>query len=597
MPRHNTGDNQLVRPNAEGARVRADSSPAVGGSSLSSETPSPAHRPDAPPPALPTGKSDASRIGTRREPGLASYARELERRLIASVQEYAIIALDPDGYILTWNRGAERYKGWKAEEIIGQHFTAFYPPEDLAWDKPGYELRVAAESGRFEDEGWRLRKDGTRFWANVVITALRDDNGKLIGYGKVTRDLTERRQAEERLRQSEERFRLLIQNVADYGIFMLDPIGRVVSWNEGAERMNGYTAAEIIGRHFSTFYPQEDLDRKKPQFELEQASAHGRFEDEGYRIRKDGTSYWANVIITALRDPSGTLVGFAKVTRDLTERRAATQRAIADAAAIAAEEGARRSAEARAIELATLARQLEARTQEAETANRAKADFLAAMSHELRTPLNAIGGYADLLGMGLRGPVTDEQREDIDRIRKSQQHLLGIINDILNFSRVEAGRVEYEMSPVPLTEVFDSVTAMIEPQATMKHVTYERNGVPDDAIAHADRAKVDQILLNLLSNAVKFTEPGGRISLTSSANGENVFVAVEDTGMGIPEDKIDSIFQPFVQVGRTLTSRQEGTGLGLAISRDLARGMQGDITVESTVGQGSRFTVRLPKWK
>jgi signal transduction histidine kinase len=218
------------------------------------------------------------------------------------------------------------------------------------------------------------------------------------------------------------------------------------------------------------------------------------------------------------------------------------------------------------------------------------------MSHELRTPLNAIGGYADLLGMGLRGPVTDEQREDIDRIRKSQQHLLGIINDILNFSRVEAGRVEYDLGPVALAEAFDTVSAMIEPQATMKHVEYVRNGTGNGEMIHADRAKVDQILLNLLSNAVKFTDSGGRITLSSTSNGKDVYISVEDTGAGIPDDKVDSIFQPFVQVGRTLTSRSEGTGLGLAISRDLARGMSGDITVKSKLGEGSKFTVTLPRW-
>ncbi len=242
-----------------------------------------------------------------------------------NIRDYAIFMLDPDGYVISWNAGAERINGYTEQEIRGKHLSVFYPPEDVLSGKPGRELEIATTEGRVEDEGWRVRKDGTRFWANVVITALFDDEGQLRGFGKVTRDMTERREAEEALRSSEERFRLLIQDVSDYAIFMLDPTGHVVSWNAGAERIKGYTEDEIHGKHFSVFYPPEDIAVGRPERNLETAVLEGRVEDEGWRVRKDGTRFWANVVITALYGESRKLRGFGKVTRDMTERREAEQ--------------------------------------------------------------------------------------------------------------------------------------------------------------------------------------------------------------------------------------------------------------------------------
>ncbi|HKY98592.1 MAG TPA: ATP-binding protein [Gemmatimonadaceae bacterium] len=361
-------------------------------------------------------------------------------------------------------------------------------------------------------------------------------------------------------------YQLLIESVRDYAIFVLDAEGRVATWNIGAERLKGYKPSEIIGRHFSTFYGEEDLKSRKPWKELEVAIAEGRVEDEGWRIRKDGTRFWANVIITALRDDSGNLVGFAKVTRDLTERRLAELKAIDDAR----------------------------RLSESEAANKAKADFLAAMSHELRTPLNAIGGFAQLMAMGVHGPVSEQQKEDLDRISASQRHLLGIINDILNFSRIEAGRIEYHIVPFDLASTIRSVFDMVQPLALNKSINLEIQECPPGISGLADISKTEQILINLVSNAVNFTPAGGTISIGCGFADSGVWIRVRDTGVGIAEDKLESIFEPFVQVGRSFTTGHRGTGLGLAISREMARGMSGDLTVESELGKGSSFTVWLP---
>jgi len=361
-------------------------------------------------------------------------------------------------------------------------------------------------------------------------------------------------------------YQLLIESVRDYAIFVLDPEGRVATWNIGAERLKGYKPSEIIGRHFSTFYGQEDIESRKPWKELEIAQKEGRVEDEGWRLRKDGSRFWANVVITALRDQRGKLVGYAKVTRDLTERRLAELKAIDDAR----------------------------RLSESEAANKAKAEFLAAMSHELRTPLNAIGGFAQLLSMGVHGPITEQQREDLERISASQRHLLGIINDILNFSRIEAGRIEYHIARLDLKSVIETVFQMVQPLAMNKQIDLEMEECPPGIAGMGDLSKTEQILINLVSNAVSFTEPGGKIRIGCGFADSGVWIRVRDTGIGISTDKQETIFEPFVQIGRSLTTSHRGTGLGLAISREMARGMSGDLTVESKPGEGSSFTVWLP---
>jgi len=360
---------------------------------------------------------------------------------------------------------------------------------------------------------------------------------------------------------------LMIDAIQDYAIFMLDPNGHVASWNSGAERIKGYTADEIIGQHFSVFYPPEAIERDHPRRELEIAAREGRFEEEGVRVRKDGSEFWASVVISAVRDDHDALIGFAKITRDLTERRNAEKRALADARRLA----------------------------ESESANVAKTEFLTAMSHELRTPLNAIGGYTELLTLGLGGPVSSQQADYLERIRRSQQHLMGIITDLLNFSRIEAGQITYDIAPISLQHVISAVAKLVEPQAEAKGVSLNLDPSSIDCIAMGDRAKVDQILLNVLSNAVKFTAPEGSVRVTCRFTAKNASIDVIDTGAGIPADKLETIFEPFVQLGRSLSSAHEGMGLGLAISRDLARAMSGDLTVMSRVGAGSTFTLTLPR--
>ena len=426
------------------------------------------------------------------------------------------------------------------------------------------------------------------------------------------------------LEPSDHLYRLLVESVADYAIFLLDTTGHIRSWNPGAQRLKGYTPQEIIGKHFSTFYPEADVVAQKPQKLLDIAARVGRVEDEGWRVRKDGTQFWANVVITALHDEAGKLVGFAKITRDLTERRNAEEQA----RSLAAERAARKEADAYSERLLRLndelqqqALELEAQTEEAQSlteeleqanealqqeaveaeaarteadaANRAKTEFLAVMSHELRTPLNAIAGYADLLRLGIRGPLTPAQAEDLERIAHSERALLALVNDILNYARMEAGQVHYADDRVVMTTLLADIEALVSPQLQAKNLKFAVGNCDSDLAARADADKVRQILVNLLSNAVKFTDSGGSVDVTCEADASHVRLRVRDTGMGIPADKLEVVFEPFVQLDRSLTSPKEGSGLGLAISRDLARAMGGDLVAESSVGHGSTFILTL----
>ena len=505
--------------------------------------------------------------GAGRQPASPLEGLALYQLLVESALDYAIFALDATGHILTWSTGAERIEGYRRDEIVGQHFSVFYPPEDIVAGKPARELEDAIRDGRVEDEGWRVRKDGSLFWADVVITPLHDESGAIIGFAKITRDLTERRNALLELSRSEEQFRVLVQNVRDYAIFRLDAEGRVVSWNAGAEAIKGYRPAEIIGSHFSAFYLAEDVASGKPARALEtrprRVSTRTKAGASAGMALRSGRASSS----PALRDAGGVVIGYAKVTRDLTERQAAQQRALADAR----------------------------RVGEAEAASRTKSEFLTVMSHELRTPINATIGYAQLIEAAIGGPVTDQQREYLARICASQQHLLRIINDLLDYGRISAKKVAFEFTPVAVQSLLDSVFPMVEPQAVTKGLALPRPRGPSDLVVRADRMKTEQILLNLLSNAVKFTPSGGSISVTTGGDADWATIVVRDTGPGIPPEKSEAIFEPFVQLGRSLASGHQGTGLGLAISRDLAREMGGDIRMESAPGRGATFIIKLPR--
>jgi PAS domain S-box-containing protein len=504
-------------------------------------------------------------------------SEERFRLLVDSVRDYAIFMLDTDGKVLTWNAGAERIKGYRADEIIGQHFSRFYPPEALACGLPQYELGVAKDKGSFEDEGWRVRKDGSLFWANVVITAIRGPDGRLLGFAKVTRDLTHRRDHEEALRRSEERFRLLVEGVPDYAIFMLDANGAVATWNAGARRMKGYAADEIIGRHFSIFYPADVKDSGWPDYELQVAAEKGRCVDEGWRVRKDGTTFWANVTITALRDDSGRLVGYAKLTRDLTE-----------------------SKRTQAVEMVSQQREelLEAERGAriaAQRPTRIKDEFLATLSHELRTPLSAIVGWTHVLRRIREAGEPKDVLRAIDAIDRNARAQARLIDDLLDLSRIMAGKLRLDMDRVAVQDVVQTALDSVTPAANTKGIALRVRGEVARTFVSADSARLQQVLWNLLMNAVKFTPKGGEATILVRRSESHVELSVSDTGIGIAADFLPHVFDRFSQNDSSTTRAFGGLGLGLAISKQLVELHGGSIHAHSPgEGMGSTFVVQLP---
>jgi PAS domain S-box-containing protein len=516
----------------------------------------------------------ASRMRTEK---LLLESEERFRQMVASVVDYAIFMLDPDGRVASWNAGAGRIQRYTAEEIVGRHFSCFYPSADVDSGKPWRHLEVAALEGRVEDEGWRLRKDGSMYWASVVLTAVRDAGGKLIGFSEVTRDLTDRMKAEEELRRGEARFGALVNSVVDYAIIMLDPAGRVSSWNTGAERILGYTSEQIIGRHFSSFYYREDVERGKPQGELESAAAAGRHEDEGWRIRRDGSRFWANVIVAAIRDSTGQVLGFSKIMRDLSERKR-LELELTDARAAA------------------------------EQSNRMKTEFLAKMSHELRTPLNSLLILARLLAENAAGNLNAKQVQYAQTIHAAGTDLLDLINDLLDLAKIESGTVMLSLEPERFSDLRDYIDHAFEETARDKGLVFDI--AIDERLPQAfitDGRRLHQILRNLLANAFKFTHQG-RVGLDVrvAASGWNsghpkleaadsvVSFAVSDTGIGIPADKKELVFEAFQQLDQGTSRLYGGAGLGLPICRELTRLLGGELQVHSEPGRGSTFTLYLP---
>jgi PAS domain S-box-containing protein len=518
---------------------------------------------------------------------------ELFRLLVHSVKDYAIFLLDTGGRVATWNEGAQRIKGYAEEEIVGKHLSVFYPPEVAASGWPDYELTVATAEGRFEDEGWRVRKDGSRFWADVVITALRDSTGVHRGFAKVTRDLTERKFSEEALRQSEERYRMLIDGVRDYAIFMLDVDGHVVTWNAGAQRLKGYSAPEIIGQHFSRFYPPEALAANWPARELEFARADGRLEDEGWRVRKDGSLFWANVLITAVYNRHGQLQGFSKVTRDMTERRKLEERT----------RQLNDELQLRVDELAVTNRALAAKSRENEA-------FVYSVSHDVRGPLVNIQGFSkelerscsELIDSIAMDPITDVQRERVRRIvdedmaeslrfmQTSVQHLSNIVDALLRLSRL--GRVVYRNELVNVAEIVRRVLDSARGRIDQERAEVVLGDLPP---AWSDSSAVEQIFANLIANALHYRDPARplRIEIGGMASKErkSVVYSIKDSGAGIPSGALPKLFTAF---RRFHPQAGGGEGMGLATVRRIVERQHGDIRVDSRVGEGSTFFLELP---
>ncbi len=514
---------------------------------------------------------------TRADQAELQQSEQRFKLLVESVQGYAIFMLDPTGIVLTWNAGAERFKGYRAEEIIGQHFSVFYTPEARASELPSHELKVASETGEFEDEGWRVRKDGTLFWASVVITAMRDTNGELVGFAKVTRDLTQRRAHEEDLRRSEERFRLLIEGVAEYAIFMLDPNGHVATWNSGAERIKGYTAAEILGRHFSIFYPPETKDSGWPDHELQVAAATGSFTDIGWRLRKDGTTFWANVTITALRDHAGKLLGFAKLTRDLTEaKRMEAMESVNQQREemLDAERSARISAQ---------------------RSTRLKDEFLATLSHELRTPLSAILGWTQVLLRGATPKGPEEQKRAIEVIDRNARAQVKLIDDLLDLSRIMTGKLRLDLHRVSFSSVVETAVDSAKPAAEAKGIRLKAILSANHDIVNADSTRLQQVVWNLLTNAIKFTPKGGQVHVLLQRVNSHLELCVCDTGIGIPASYLSQVFDRFSQKDASTTRAFGGLGLGLAICKQLVE-LHGGVIMAASEGEGkgATFSVHLP---
>jgi PAS domain S-box-containing protein len=511
------------------------------------------------------------------------------RLLIESVIDYGIFMLDTQGRVASWNAGAERLKGYSAADIIGKHFSTFYRPDEAASGKCERELEIAAHEGRFEEEGWRVRKDSSLFWANVVITAIRGETGELLGYAKVTRDLTERKSAEEELKRSEERLRLLITSVKDYAIFVLDPGGHVATWNTGAERLKGYTAEQIIGQHFSRFYPEADVKAGKCELELDVAARDGRFEDEGWRIRRDGTRFWANVVISPIVDAGGILLGFAKVTRDLSERKRHEEERLSLARA---EEG-RRIAEEHQTRTQALAESLRRARDRAEESTRLKDEFLATVSHELRTPLNAILGWSRMLRAGSLD--ADKVSRAIDSILRNAISQNQIIDDLLDVSRIIAGQLRLDVDVLEINQIVAAAVDVVRPAAEAKGVELQVLLDPEAGAIRGDAGRLQQVLWNLLNNAVKFTPRAGTVTVTLRRESSAIRIEVSDTGKGIAPEFMARLFDRFTQEDAGISRTTGGLGLGLAIVKHLVELHGGTVAAHSAgESKGSTFIVTIP---
>ena len=490
---------------------------------------------------------------------------ESERRfrlLVEGVVDYAIFMLDPSGIITNWNAGAKRIKGYEADEVIGRHFQIFYPIEDRETGLPAVSLQTARDKGKFEAEGWRVRKDGTRFLASVVIDALYEGD-ELIGFAKITRDITERNKAAEALKESERRFRLLVNGVTDYALYMLDPNGMVTNWNAGGHRIKGYLPEEIIGQHFSRFYSSADQAAGRPARALRLALENGRYEEEGWRVRKDGTFFWASVIIDPIRDDENRLVGFAKITRDISERHAAQQN------------------------MEKMQRQL-AQSQKLD----ALGQLTGGVAHDFNNLLMIITGSLNLLKKAAEGDP--KALRAVQAIESAAQRGAALTGQLLTFARrqnvnpqtVEVRERIFSMREILNTGLGSAVELAIDVDDDTWPVT-------------VDPSEFETALVNLVINARDAMPQGGKVTVRAgnvfvdddARKGDHVLITVNDTGSGIAADILPNIFDPFF----TTKPIGKGTGLGLSQVHGFVHQAGGTVAVDSELGKGTSFRIYLPR--
>jgi PAS domain S-box-containing protein len=489
----------------------------------------------------------------------ATQLKEYVFSALAAIRDYAIVSTDEAGVIVGWNLGAERLLGYPETEAVGENIAVLFTPEDRKSGVPEQELALAARTGQSIDDRWHLKRNGTRFYGSGIVAAIRDDAGQLLGFLKIFRDLSALRHAQERLADSEERYRLLVDSINDYAIFMLDAGGRVTYWTRAAERIMGYEASEIIGHPLSEFFIAADRERGDPDRELQTARETGRAERTGWRVRKDGSRFWGDEVISALHDASGTLIGFSKITRDITERRRAE------------------------LERERLLR-------EANESNRLKDEFLSTISHELRTPLNAILGWMQVIRAG--GDAAHRVSEGLTAIERNARAQARLIDDLLDVSRIVTGKTQLVLRRIALAGPLGAAVDTVKPMAEQKGVQLivEHDIVDDELLADAGR--LQQVIWNVLSNAIKFTPRGGTVNVKTIASDHSIEILVQDSGVGIDPAFLPFVFDRFRQ-GDTGHSREHGgLGLGLSIVQRLVDLHGGHASVESA-GPGQGTVVRL----
>jgi len=487
------------------------------------------------------------------------------RMLIDAITDYAIYMLDTSGIVTSWNAGAQRFKGYTADEILGQHFSRFYTEDEREAGLPNEALRIAARQGRFEREGWRVRKDGSRFWAHVVIDPIRTPGGELVGYAKITRDLTERKIAEEALRSSERQFRLLVEGVTDYAIFMLDATGHVANWNPGAQRIKGYRPEEIIGEHFSKFYPEEERTAGAPEESLEIARREGRWEKEGWRVRKDGTRFFAHVVIDAIRDERGEVIGFAKVTRDITERME-TQKAL------------------------ELAREALFQSQKMD----AIGQLTGGIAHDFNNLLMAVLGSLELVRKRL--PFDPKVTPLLENAIQGAERGTALTQRMLAFAR----KTDLALEAVDLSQLVHGMVRLLQ-SSIGPAIDITVRFPPDLPPVRTDSNQLETGLLNLAVNARDAMPNGGNITIAATAEtvagadgpleaGEYVRLCVSDTGAGMDPETLARATEPFF----TTKGVGKGTGLGLSMVHGLAAQSGGRLTIQSRLGEGTTIALWLP---